>query len=523
MTSLVLVILMLTLTGCTPMVVRAGPNQPVSTAIKNPHTTPLGIKAGRLAVKRNNRESGFLVLSDGEEALLWRGLLADRATRTIDAQYFIWSQDNVGTIAAERLIQAADRGVRVRVIVDEITLDAKPLFLIYLDGHRNVEIRVYNPSGSIGMGGVGKMMNLLGDFRRLNRRMHNKAFIVDGSFAILGGRNVADEYFDLDPRLNFRDLDLLAVGPVIPEISNSFDEYWNSEWVIPVGDILQIKYLPEDAEKYFTQLHEYAGRTENFPPRFQQDLESLSQHFDAMGPATLDWGVARLIYDAPGKNLDLNSLEAFGESGRQLTELALSARHEIIVETPYLVLLEGTFHVLDELINRGVKISFITNSLAATDAIWVHASYASQRNKLLDMGIDIFEYRSSPDDKEHFIKHLIMKNKDMIVSLHAKTMVIDDRFVFVGSFNMDPRSTHLNTEMGLVVDSIELAGKITSRLKNDMAPQNSWRVTLQEDGRTKWATRKSGQTDIRESEPDVTIGKALLFLPLAILPITPLM
>lgn len=170
-----------------------------------------------------------------------------------------------------------------------------------------------------------------------------------------------------------------------------------------------------------------------------------------------------------------------------------------------------------------MEMTFITNSLAATDAIWVHASYAFQRRKLLGMGINLFEYRPDPDDRKYFIDNYQIKNENMVVSIHAKTMVIDDKSVFIGSFNMDPRSTHLNTEMGLIIDSPDLASNITRRLKIDMAPQNSWRVTLTEEGRMQWVTQRSGRPVIEDSEPDVSLGKGLLFLPLAILPITPLM
>lgn len=508
--------------GCSYMELTENINRPFSSAIVNHETTPLGIKVKKLTAVNNGQKSGFIPLDGGEEALLWRGLLADRATRTIDAQYFIWSQDNIGTIAAERLIQAANRGVQVRVIVDELTIDAKPEFLTLLDGHPNVEIRLYNPSGSLGIGGFGKIFRILGDFQRLNRRMHNKAFIVDGSFAIIGGRNIADEYFDLDARLNFRDLDMLAIGPVVPEISKSFDDYWNSKWVIPVEEIIKYEHLPEN-QKYFQDLHKYASQETNFQSRFNQELEILSKMFDSISSSVFNWGVARLIYDAPGKNLEINRLDGFGESGKQLTDLALGARNKIIVETPYLVLLDGTFNVLESLRKRGVEMTFITNSLAATDAIWVHASYAFQRRKLLGMGINLFEYRPDPDDRKYFIDNYQIKNENMVVSIHAKTMVIDDKSVFIGSFNMDPRSTHLNTEMGLIIDSPDLASNITRRLKIDMAPQNSWRVTLTEEGRMQWVTQRSGRPVIEDSEPDVSLGKGLLFLPLAILPITPLM
>lgn len=519
----VLVITILVLGGCAHVEPFEYENRTSSTAIENPETTPLGRKGERLVAKQPADESGFLLLDRGEEALLWRGMLADRATRTIDAQYYIWSQDNVGTIAAERLLQAAERGVRIRVIVDELSLDADPRFLALLNAHPLVEIRLYNPSGSLGLGAMGKVMRMLGDFRRINRRMHNKAFIVDGSIAILGGRNVADEYYDLDPEHNFRDRDVVAIGPVVPHISTSFDEYWNDPWVLPLEALLDLDVTVQERDAYYRQLHEYAVHPENFPPRFNEGLADVGNRLDNLKASGMYWGRAQLVYDRPGKNPEVDRLDAFGESGRRLTELALGAQEELLAETPYMIMLEGTFELLGNLRDRGVRIALVTNSLEATDAVWVHASYAFQRHKLLRMGVELFEFRADAEDRPRLIRRYELMEEKTPIAIHAKTMVIDRRVVFVGSFNMDPRSTHINTEMGLIIESPALAQDVARILERDMAPLNSWKLELNDEGHIEWVTLRNGEIVRQQAEPDVGFGKAALFLPLAILPITHLM
>jgi cardiolipin synthase C len=517
---------MLVLAGCAHVAVVEHADRAASTAIADPQATPLGRKSERLTAHQAAEHSAFVLLDRGEEALVWRGMLADRATRTIDAQYFIWSQDNVGTIAAERLLQAAERGVRVRVIVDELSLDADPRFLARLNAHPLVEIRLYNPVGSLGLGAmkkVGRIVQTLGDFRRLNRRMHNKVFVVDGSVAIVGGRNVADEYYDLNPRYNFRDRDVLAIGPVVPQISKGFDEYWNDPWVVPIDAALDVGVTAEARDAYYRQLHAYASHPKNFPPRFAESLADIGARFDMLDASGMYWGRARAVYDRPGKNPDLDRLDAFGESGRQLTELALSTRRELIAETPYLIMLKGTYDLLQRLRGQGVRIALVTNSMAATDAVWVHASYAFQRRRLLRMGVELFEYRSDAQDRSNLMARYGLMEKKTPMAIHAKTMVIDRKVVFIGSFNMDPRSTHINTEVGLIIESPALAGDVAELIERDMAPHNSWRLELTSDGRIEWATLRNGRPLRYGAEPDVGIGKALKFLLLSILPITALM
>ncbi|MCO5763681.1 MAG: phospholipase D family protein [Gammaproteobacteria bacterium] len=497
-------------------------NRSESWAITDPGRTPLGKRVQRLVSHQPAGQSGFLLLDKGEEALLWRGMLADQASRTIDTQYFIWYQDNVGKIAAERLLRAAERGVRVRVIVDEISLDADPRFLALLNDHPQVEIRLYNPVGSLGLGTLGKLARILGsmgDFPRLNRRMHNKTFIVDGSLAILGGRNVADEYYDLNHQFNFRDLDVLALGPVVPQVSRSFDEYWNDPWVVPLEAVVQIPITPAQRAAYYRELHHYAAQPEHFPPRFNSGLAATATRFQALKAADLYWGQARLIYDRPGKNAEVDRYDAFGESGRQLTELARGARQEVVAATPYLIMLPGTYRLLEELRERNVRVAIVTNSMAANDAIWVHSRYAFQRRRLLGMGIELFEYRGDAEDQPLLIDRYHRMPAKIPLVLHAKALVIDRQVVYIGSFNMDPRSTHLNTEIGLIIESPPLAQAVAALIERDMAPHNSWRLELTAEGKMEWVTRREGRLVRVEAEPDIGVGEALKFLLLAILPI----
>ncbi|MBP6582875.1 MAG: phospholipase D family protein [Chromatiaceae bacterium] len=514
--------LALVLTGCASLKSVDQANRIESLAIADPETTPLGKQIRRLVKTQPAGQSGFLLLDKGEEALLWRGMLADQASRTIDAQYFIWYQDNVGRIAAERLLRAAERGVRVRVIVDEISLDADPRFLAFLNDHPQVEIRLYNPVGALGLGTLGKLARIIGsvgDFPRLNRRMHNKTFIVDGSVAILGGRNVADEYYDLDREFNFRDLDVLALGPVVPKVSSSFDEYWNHPWVVPLEAVVQIPITPEEREAYYRGLHQHASQPGNFPPRFDAGLAATTTRFKSLRAADLHWGQARIISDRPGKNPELDRYDAFGESGRQLTELALGAQRELLAATPYLIMLPGTYSLLEDLRERDVRVAILTNSMAANDAIWVHSRYAFQRRRLLGMGIELFEYRGDAEDQPLLIDRYARMPDKVPLVLHAKTLVIDRQVVYIGSFNMDPRSTHLNTEIGLIIESPPLAQAVAALIERDMAPHNSWRLELTAEGRIEWVTRREGKPVRAEAEPDIGVGEALKFLLLAILPI----
>jgi cardiolipin synthase C len=467
------------------------PERRASYAIEDPETTRLGTLFSDYVLAHPG-ESGFLLLDKGGDALLWRGALADSAEHTLDAQYYIWHDDTIGTLAAERLLRAAERGVRVRVLVDDFPLDAEPRHLALLNAHPNVEIRVYNPVDTLDTWRVIRALAVLSDFSRLNRRMHNKVFIADGSVAIIGGRNIGDEYFDTGAEQNFRDRDLMAVGPIVRNISNSFDTYWNSPWVRSVDALISDRPTAAERAVYYKELHAYATDSNHQPVHFIAELPEIKRRLNEVAEH-LAWGRASLIFDIPGKNNDPDRLNAFGRSGALLTDLALRTKHEIVAETPYLLMMPGTLDVVDRLRARGVRIKLLTNSLASTDVLAIYAAYKEQRRELLDRGVELYEMRPRAASRRHLVKGWNLLEEKPEFSLHAKTVVFDRERVYVGSFNMDPRSTHLNTEIGLVVHSPELARRLLEVMANDFSPANSWRVSIDDDGQLQWEGTTNGK------------------------------
>jgi len=516
---LALIVVLALVGGCAirPIALEEVPRVP-SYAPGDAGSTSLGREIARIAAP-NDPRSGFYVLERGEEALLWRGVVTDRAERTIDAQYYIWSEDNVGTIAAERLLRAAERGVRVRVLVDDLAISTDPRFLAMLNAHSRIEIRIYNPSGAVGRGYLPKVLAVVGDFHRMNRRMHNKALVVDGAVAIIGGRNIADEYYDMHREYNFRDRDVLAVGPVVGQIELGFDRYWNSIWAVPVEAYVRPDFSEAEQAAYYARLHAYAGDAKNFPERFHDALGETHAGLRDL-ERMLVWGQARVIYDIPGKNEDAERLNAFGEMGRELAAAAYGAEHEILAETPYLAMMPGTFAILRHLQQRGVRVRVLTNSLASTDASFAFSRYAMQRGELLQLGVELYEFMPHPTYHGEIVARLPRMQEPTRLALHAKTMVIDRRIVFVGSFNMDPRSTHLNTEMGVLIDSPALATRIAAEIEQDMDPRNSWRVTPGADGTALvWTGVRDGQAQTTDHEPEAGAVALLQLFLFTLLPI----
>jgi len=489
---------------------------PTSTAIANPESTFLGRVFGPEA-DAHPGQSGFYLLDKGENALIWRAALADAAISTLDAQYFIWSDDNVGTLAAERLLQAAERGIRVRVLLDDFMLNTDPAYLAHLHAHPLIEIRIYNPLGADYGKDEKRQYSLLHDLRRLNRRMHNKVFVADGSVAIVGGRNIADEYFDMDDKFNFRDRDVLAAGPIVPEISASFDAYWNSEWSVPIDRLLDTGSTLEARQAYYNELHRYAAHPENFPMRFYGAVNEVRDQLLALSDRLI-WGKSIVIYDIPGKNDDPKRLDAFGKSGRALTQVALQSRHEIIAETPYLLFMPGTFEVVEKLRQRGVRVRFLTNSLSSTDAIPVFAAYMKQRLEMLRLGLEIHEMKADPAFQEKLLERYALLKEKPPVALHAKTAVFDRQIAFIGSFNLDPRSTHLNTEIGLLIYSREFAEQLVEVMEKDFLPSNSYRVRLNSE--LEWTAEESGEEKSWRTDPKVGPAKGMKLLFYSLLPLS---
>jgi putative cardiolipin synthase len=425
-------------------------------------------------------KTGVHILEKGEESLIGRAWLTDNATRTIDVQYFIWSTDNIGTLAAEGLLRAAERGVRVRVLVDDLLIDAEDKTLLVLAAHPNVHIRIYNPNLTVGVSFWERIGNAFTDFRAINQRMHDKTAIFDNIAGVTGGRNMADEYFDFDHDYNFRDRDVLLLGKAVNDMTENFEEFWNSELAHPVETILEIEHqaITEPEVKQYTRaLHAYAADPKNFEPQIREAIATIDAYFPAL-LETMSWEDARFISDSPGKNEGDSGLGGGGESTQLLVDAVRKAQSSVLIQSPYLIMPEGGIELFEELIARGVRIRVSTNSLASTDNIPAFSGYYGQRDDLLEAGVELYEFKPHPAYKNELIeRYPRLAEKNPIFALHAKSMVVDDETVYIGTFNLDPRSANLNTEVGLFVDSVELARQLTASIERDIDPANSWHTT----------------------------------------------
>jgi len=433
-------------------------------------------------ILRHKDASGVLVLDKGEEALIARAWLADNAQESIEVQYFIWSTDNIGILATESLLRAAERGVKVRVIVDDLLIDAPDKALLALALHPNIEIRIYNPKHSVGTPFVKRVMNVFTDFRGVNQRMHDKTFVVDGKLAILGGRNMADEYFDYDHDYNFRDRDALVMGKVVEDIRENFDRFWASDLTVPVEQrfdglgLFEKNVSVEDSEilDIYHDLHQYAQSPENFEPEVRRVIAEISRTFRELA-LNVVWTDVQFISDIPGKNKNRPALGGGGLATGALTGLIRQAREKIVIQSPYLVMSDEALALFDEAVNRGVSIIISTNSLASTDNLQAFSGYRNQRQELVDMGLQIYEYQPYPEVQRILLeRYPELKDKQPVFAIHAKTMVIDSNIVFIGTYNLDPRSQNLNTEVGIIVNQPDLASFVQEKILIDIRPENSW-------------------------------------------------
>ncbi|MBK9161494.1 MAG: phospholipase D family protein [Nitrosomonadales bacterium] len=436
---------------------------------------------GRQIAAHDGR-SGAYVLDTGPDALQARAWLADHARHTIEVQYFIWSADNIGILAAEALLRAADRGVKVRVIVDDLLIDAPDKSLLALAYHPNVEIRIYNPKNSVGVPLLKRILNVAVDFRGVNQRMHDKTFMVDGQVAITGGRNMAAEYYDYNHEYNFRDRDVLLLGKVVTAMRASFENFWGSELAVPVEELYDglgliqknVKVTDGEIAKIYRDLHDYAGSPDNFAPEVHAAINNMPGSFEQLA-GQISWGEIEFISDRPGKNDKHMGLGGGGLTTEALARLVGSATDHIVIQSPYLVLSGDAKELFRQTLARGVRVRINTNSLASSDNIQASSGYRNQRRSLLKMGLEIHEYKPDPEERQPLIRRALdAKQKPPVFALHAKTMVVDSKTVFIGTFNFDPRSENLNTEVGVIIRDEALARKVEAAIETDMRPGNSW-------------------------------------------------
>lgn len=424
-------------------------------------------------------KTGAHILEMGEEALMARAWLTQHAASTIDIQYFIWSTDNIGILAAEMLLRAADRGVTVRVLVDDFLIDARDITLLLLSAHPNVHIRIYNPNYNVGTSTWGRLVNSVMDFRGTNQRMHDKTAIFDGLAGITGGRNMADEYFDFDHDYNFRDRDILLLGSAVEAMSSNFDEFWQSPLAVLVEQLLDdddTQFSADEVKQKYEGLHAYANDPTNFDPAIRDAIENMPRFFPQLLQGMV-WDDVRFISDIPGKNTGESGLSGGGESTMALISAIDGAQESILIQSPYLILPKGGIDLLASLVARGVRIRISTNSLASTDNLAAFSGYHKQRPRLMKAGIELYEFKPHPQIQTDLVqRYPALADKDPIFAIHAKSMVIDGTKIFIGTFNLDPRSANLNTEVGVLVDNPQLAQQLTESIERDIRPENSWRT-----------------------------------------------
>ena len=428
-----------------------------------------------------NAKTGVYTLEEGDISMIARAWLSESAEKTIDIQYFIFSADNVGLIALDYLLRAAGRGVTVRLLVDDIMVEADADELLALDAHPNLAIKIYNPTANIGKNLPQKLLSLTTDFRGFNQRMHNKTFIVDGQVVITGGRNIADEYFDYDHEYNFRDRDVLLIGKVSKSVQNSFDLFWNDPLSVPVTGIVESKEVGLDTATAYNYLHQYACNPENFWPQVREKIKSVPMAFDQIQKTgDLVWcNNVTFVSDIPGKNSGDSGLSGGGVSTDSLISLIKKAKRSINIQSPYLITTELSQQLFFDAVKRGVQISILTNSLSSTDNLEAFSGYRREREKLLSTGIKIYEFKPDAEIRYKLMTGALQKkiNYTPTFGLHAKSMVIDNEIAVIGTFNLDPRSANLNTECIAVVYDTTIATKLSEAMQNDIKPENAWQTT----------------------------------------------
>ncbi len=446
--------------------------------------------------------SGFRLMPLGVYSLDARIEMARRAQRSLDVQYYVIEDDGAGSLLLRSLKEAALRGVRVRLLVDDLYTAHTDQLLLALAATRNIEVRLFNPFCCARDQLAGRFIASAFDIKRLNHRMHNKLFIADGVMAVAGGRNIADEYFTLNSAQNFVDMDAVVVGKVVPQLSGIFDAYWNSEEVYPIASIVK----PHSGRAAMTE--EFDARVGMrgpppkviLPPTDVLGYGPIGEELDA-GRMGLLWGAANAVADPPTKLRYMTADEALATSVtmRFWTQL-LTAENDVLLTSPYLVPGERGMEAFEALRKRDVSVTLLTNSLAANDEPLVHGGYARYRQRLLASGVELYEL--SPARTTRNLRLGVFGKS--LGRLHAKTAVVDKRKLFIGSVNLDPRSATQNTELGIVVDSPQLARELL-RIINISKVESAYRLRLLANKSTiEWLTTDEDKEVILTSEPEST-------------------
>ncbi len=477
-----------------------------SYTLENSADTRLALELQPL-LDRHPGLSGFRTLDEGEEAFAARLRIIHAAERTIDAQYYIWHDDLTGRVLYNRLLDAADRGVRVRLLLDDLDTAGKDGMLRLIDAHPNVEIRLFNPFANR----QARTADFLADTARINHRMHNKTLTADTVVTIFGGRNIGDEYFAAESDVGFGDLDALAVGPIAQDVSGQFDLYWNSEMAYPLAAFYRDEPVDPAAVATFRLQSDSHAETAS-RSRYARVLGQYeAARVDRISELEFVWSEWALVYDQPdklandeithGTHLAPNLL-----AGMEKTEA------DLIIVSPYFVPGDAFTRYLTGLVERGVRVRILTNSLQANDVSLVHAGYMRYRKDLLAGGVELYEFKADANRIRRQQEKDRGEDRERIgssrSSLHAKFFVFDERYLFIGSFNLDPRSTRINTELGAYYQSPREAAGM-SDLFDARAITLAYRVELDDRDRLEWVTLRDGEEVRLGQEPDTTAWKRI--------------
>ncbi len=438
--------------------------------------------AANIALKHGELVSGFKLLDSNQEGLDWRLAVIDSAKHSLDVQYYLWYGDDSGALLISRLLEAADRGVHVRLLVDDLNsvlqtaswVTLRDGVLAWLDAHPNIDIRLFNPWSNRQI--LARVPESFGNIAGFNQRMHNKSLIVDNRAVIIGGRNVGDEYLGLNADFNFHDLDVLAVGPAAPQASVVFDNYWNSRWVLPVAALK----LPITRDQQLEGRQQLATRLSNTEAlaSFQISTQVWNDEITAL-EKELHVGVATVVSDM------LRQKEVDRFMYRRVTGMIAEAKSELLIANAYIIPTELGIERLEKLRAEGVSVKILTNSLASHDVAAVNSHYKPWRRPILETGAGLYEMRHDPAIAQPYCDTPPISSR--FIGLHSKAMVVDRERIYIGSMNLDPRSAQLNTEMGIFIESKSLGEALAELIERDMQPENSWQVTLGPDARLAWS------------------------------------
>ncbi|HEX3848902.1 MAG TPA: phospholipase D family protein [Steroidobacteraceae bacterium] len=469
--------------------------KPRSEALTNPESTTLG---RLVAAEEGNRNlSGVHLVASGEEALADLIGLADHAERTLDVQYYIFQQDDSARILLHHLRLAADRGVRVRLLIDDLNTAGEDRRFLTLGERANIEVRLFNPFPSARFATWTRFLASASDIRRINHRMHNKLFVADNSMAITGGRNIGDQYFTRDSHSNFIDLDVVAAGPIVPQLSRSFDAFWNSKYAYPIASLASGKSGAEAAGGADEKGADASGAPLT-DPEFSPAEAWLVRGLEARN-VPLTWAPATVLVDKPAKMASDTEPDQEVTIANSLSALMRTAAQELIVISPYFIPGKEGVELMRELVEKGVHVRILTNSLASTDSPLVDTGYARYRVPLLEAGVELSEVRPKLGQKR--VRFHPFRSSH--ASLHAKAIVIDQRTVFIGSMNMDGRSARFNSELGLVMRSAEIAHQVTGLL-DDLSADGSYRLKLTDHHRVEWISGEAGSQRDWLTDPETT-------------------